>query len=74
MRDAAISAYYVLGPCEAFSNLARFDSVRYGYHAPKVARTSSDREDKLARRRLWRGARKRRIMLGGYLLASGRVR
>ena len=23
--DAAISAYYVLGPCEAFSNLARFD-------------------------------------------------
>ena len=27
---AAISAYYVLGPCEAFSNLARFDSVRYG--------------------------------------------
>lgn len=29
--DAAISAYYVLGPCEAFSNLARFDSVRYGY-------------------------------------------
>ena len=31
--DAAISAYYVLGPCEAFSNLARFDSVRYGYCA-----------------------------------------
>ena len=25
---AAISAYYVLGPCEAFSNLSRFDSVR----------------------------------------------
>ena len=31
---AAISAYYVLGPCEAFSNLARFDSVRYGYRDP----------------------------------------
>ena len=31
--DAAISAYYVLGPCEAFSNLSRFDSVRYGHHA-----------------------------------------
>lgn len=29
--QAAMSAYYVLGPCEAFSNLARFDSVRYGY-------------------------------------------
>ncbi len=25
--QAAMSAYYVLGPCEAFSNLARFDSV-----------------------------------------------
>ena len=31
---AAMSAYYVLGPCEAFSNLARFDSVRYGYCDP----------------------------------------
>ena len=29
-----MSAYYVLGPCEAFSNLARFDSVRYGYCDP----------------------------------------
>ena len=29
--DAAINAYYVIGPCEAFSNLARFDGVRYGY-------------------------------------------
>ena len=32
--QAAMSAYYVLGPCEAFSNLARFDSVRYGYCDP----------------------------------------
>jgi aspartyl-tRNA(Asn)/glutamyl-tRNA(Gln) amidotransferase subunit A len=32
--QAAMSAYYVLGPCEAFSNLARFDSVRYGYCEP----------------------------------------
>lgn len=31
---AAMSAYYVLGPSEAFSNLARFDSVRYGYCDP----------------------------------------
>ena len=35
---AAMSAYYVLGPCEAFSNLARFDSVRYGYCDPDRCR------------------------------------
>ena len=29
--DAAIAAYYVIGPAEAFSNLARFDGIRYGY-------------------------------------------
>jgi hypothetical protein len=26
---SAIAAYYVLGPCEAFSNLARYDGVRF---------------------------------------------
>ncbi len=65
---AAISAYYVLGPCEAFSNLSRFDSVRYGLNAG-----GSDieaRED--ASRAAGFGAEaKRRILLGAWLLASG---
>ena len=35
--DAAIAAYYVIGPAEAFSNLARFDGIRYGYQEPGCA-------------------------------------
>lgn len=66
--DAAISAYYVLGPCEAFSNLSRFDSVRYGHHAH--GKNLEDREDK-SRAEGFGAEAKRRIMLGGYLLASG---
>ncbi len=66
---AAMSAYYVLGPCEAFSNLARFDSVRYGYCDPDHADLGSQYE---ASRAIGFGAEaKRRIMLGSYLLSSG---
>ncbi len=66
---AAISAYYVLGPCEAFSNLARFDSVRYGYCDPGHADLGGQYE---ASRSGGFGAEaRRRIMLGSYLLSSG---
>ncbi|MGI6032924.1 MAG: Asp-tRNA(Asn)/Glu-tRNA(Gln) amidotransferase subunit GatA [Coriobacteriales bacterium] len=66
--DAAISAYYVLGPCEAFSNLSRFDSVRYGHHAHGA--NLEERYEK-SRAEGFGPEAKRRIMLGGYLLASG---
>ena len=66
---AAISAYYVLGPCEAFSNLARFDSVRYGYCDPGHPDLGGQYE---ASRSTGFGAEaRRRIMLGSYLLSSG---
>ena len=65
----AIAAYYVLGPCEAFSNLARFDGVRYGYQEPGCASLA---EQSAASRAHGFGAEaKRRQMLGAYLLSSG---
>ncbi len=65
----ALSAYYVLAPAEASSNLARYDGVRYGPRA-------SDASDLLAMYTRTRhdgfGAEvKRRIMLGTYALSSG---
>ncbi|WP_297629881.1 Asp-tRNA(Asn)/Glu-tRNA(Gln) amidotransferase subunit GatA [uncultured Slackia sp.] len=67
--DAAISAYYVLGPCEAFSNLARFDSVRYGYCEPGLKDLGSQYEE--SRANGFGMEAKRRIMLGSHLLSAG---
>ena len=67
--QAAMSAYYVLGPCEAFSNLARFDSVRYGYCDPGHTDLNSQYE---ASRAVGFGPEtRRRVMLGSYLLSAG---
>ncbi len=66
---AAISAYYVLGPCEAFSNLARFDSVRYGYRDPGHKDLGSQYE--ASRSKGFGPEARRRIMLGSYLLSAG---
>jgi aspartyl-tRNA(Asn)/glutamyl-tRNA(Gln) amidotransferase subunit A len=65
----ALSAYYVLAPSEASSNLARFDGVRYGMRA-------SDADDLLdmytrTRHDGFGKEVKRRIMLGTYALSSG---
>ncbi len=67
--DAAISAYYVLGPCEAFSNLARFDSVRYGYCEQGHKDLGGQYE--ASRAHGFGEEAKRRIMLGSYLLSAG---
>ena len=67
--QAAMSAYYVLGPCEAFSNLARFDSVRYGYCDAGHADLGSQYE--ASRAKGFGPEARRRIMLGSYLLSAG---
>ncbi|MDR0888682.1 MAG: Asp-tRNA(Asn)/Glu-tRNA(Gln) amidotransferase subunit GatA [Coriobacteriales bacterium] len=66
---AALSAYYVIGPAEAFSNLSRFDSVRYGYRASGA--TSLDEQYEESRKGGFGKEVVRRIMLGSYLLSSG---
>lgn len=67
--QAAISAYYVLAPCEAFSNLSRFDSVRYGYCDPGHKDLGGQYEE--SRAQGFGVEARRRIMLGSYLLSSG---
>ena len=67
--QAAMSAYYVLGPCEAFSNMARFDSVRYGYCEPGCKDLGHQYE--ASRSAGFGPEARRRIMLGSYLLSAG---
>ena len=63
-----LSAYYLIAPAEASSNLARFDGVRYGLRvdAPDVTAMME------ATRTAGFGPEvKRRIMLGTYALSAG---
>ena len=63
-----LSAYYIIAPAEASSNLARYDGVRYGLRvdADDVATMNT------ATRTAGFGAEvKRRIMLGTYALSAG---
>jgi aspartyl-tRNA(Asn)/glutamyl-tRNA(Gln) amidotransferase subunit A len=63
-----LSAYYLIAPAEASSNLARYDGVRYGLRVdgPDVATMNAQTRD------AGFGAEvKRRIMLGTYALSAG---
>jgi aspartyl-tRNA(Asn)/glutamyl-tRNA(Gln) amidotransferase subunit A len=63
-----LSAYYLIAPAEASSNLARFDGVRYGLRVD----APSTHEMMVATRTQGFGAEvKRRIMLGTYALSAG---
>jgi len=65
----ALSAYYVLAPAEASSNLARYDGVRYGQRSEHdgdlLEMYTSTRSEHFG------PEVKRRIMLGTYSLSSG---
>lgn len=63
-----LSVYYILMPAEVSSNLARFDGVRYGYHAD-----GANLIEDYARSRGEGFGRevRRRILLGTFVLSSG---
>lgn len=67
--EYAVSTYYIIGPAEASSNLARFDGVQYGFRAPE----SKDMIDMYIQTRSkgFGNEAKRRILLGTYCLSSG---
>ena len=64
----ALSAYYVLAPAEASSNLARFDGVRYGLRSRPTISSRCTRE---TRHDGFGDEVKRRILIGTYALSSG---
>jgi aspartyl-tRNA(Asn)/glutamyl-tRNA(Gln) amidotransferase subunit A len=69
MTEYGIAAYYIVAPCEASSNLARYDGVHYGHRAQGYGDLIS----------LFSKSRKegfgpevtRRIILGTFALSSG---
>jgi aspartyl-tRNA(Asn)/glutamyl-tRNA(Gln) amidotransferase subunit A len=67
--EYGISAYYVIAPAEASSNLARYDGVRYGMRAEVDGDLTEMYE--ATRAEGFGPEVKRRIMLGTYALSSG---
>jgi aspartyl-tRNA(Asn)/glutamyl-tRNA(Gln) amidotransferase subunit A len=63
-----LSAYYVIAPAEASSNLARYDGVRYGL---RVAGDDVATMNARTRDAGFGPEVKRRIMLGTYALSAG---
>ncbi len=69
MLKYALYAYYIISSAEASSNLARFDSVRYGHRAASAR--SQEEIYRLSRSEFFGDEVKRRIMLGSFLLSHG---
>jgi aspartyl-tRNA(Asn)/glutamyl-tRNA(Gln) amidotransferase subunit A len=67
----ALPAYYLIAPSECSSNLARFDSVRYGLRVGDDGVRSLEEVMSLTREAGFGPEVKRRIILGTYALSSG---
>jgi aspartyl-tRNA(Asn)/glutamyl-tRNA(Gln) amidotransferase subunit A len=64
-----VSAYYILVPSEISSNMARYDSVRYGHKTNQISNMTNMQSK--SRGESLEDEVKRRIMLGNYALSSG---
>jgi aspartyl-tRNA(Asn)/glutamyl-tRNA(Gln) amidotransferase subunit A len=67
----AIAAYYLIQPAEASSNLARFDSVRFGLRVMPEGAATVEKVMSATREAGFGPEVKRRIILGTYALSSG---
>jgi aspartyl-tRNA(Asn)/glutamyl-tRNA(Gln) amidotransferase subunit A len=71
--EYGLSAYYIIAPAEASSNLARYDGERYGLRAdaPPNREWGVEAMNALTREKGFGAEVKRRIMLGTYALSAG---
>ena len=69
--EYALAAYYLIAPSEASSNLARFDSMRYGIRIGDDGSRSAEAVMNMTREVGFGKEVKRRIILGAYALSSG---
>jgi aspartyl-tRNA(Asn)/glutamyl-tRNA(Gln) amidotransferase subunit A len=68
--EYGIAAYYVIAPCEASSNLARYDGVHFGHRTSEPVKDIVELFSK-SRAEGFGEEVQRRIMIGTYALSSG---
>ncbi|KPQ37804.1 MAG: aspartyl/glutamyl-tRNA(Asn/Gln) amidotransferase, A subunit [Phormidesmis priestleyi Ana] len=69
--DYGVSAYYIIAPCEASANLARYDGVRYGLRVQESEAPNLLSMYNKTRAEGFGDEVKRRIMIGTYALSAG---
>jgi aspartyl-tRNA(Asn)/glutamyl-tRNA(Gln) amidotransferase subunit A len=67
--EYAVAVYYVIAPCEASSNLARYDGVKYGFRAEGAADLMQMYRN--SRSQGFGAEVQRRIIIGTYCLSAG---
>lgn len=74
----SVATYYVIAPCEASSNLARYEAAHYGYRAPIGSKNNAAADRNLLEQMMVESRSaalgeevKRRIMLGTFALSAG---